>query len=588
MTSAADKKQIDLPVKANMPTALIAGGAGFIGSHLVETLLSQNFKVIVVDNLSTGKRENLKEVITSPNLTFIEADINNYPIQIPDETAIDYCFHIASIEEYRGSNDLSLDTLLVNSLGTRQLLEISKQKKAKFILISEADLYTGAISSSSLRYYFGKIPDNESILSAHEAKRFAEALAFEYYRKFNLPLTIIRLKDVYGARMNFERGDEIASLINEAIKKEPLRLYGDGLKIMNPTFVSDVVFGIVKASLGDFSGEIFILVNPEKVTVESLAKTLNQVAGPLEIEHKKAAGSGSFPFPHFDLENTREKIGWNPKVNLTEGIGSIIQSQQILAAKEEATSVVERKDEEVEIPISEKVEDSVSEKAKENVQAEPVTESKGVEKEVAKAKPKGHLFLRIAVFALSLTLLIATIVYPLTMVGQGSSDGRKSLLAAKADLDNQLNERAVSESLSAQNSFESAEKNLQNVNWLLNMLGLSSNVGSYDHSLAAGASLSAAIRSSAKANQILVDTAGQANLTPAGAKSKLNEALSALYTSRDKLEEAALDLEAVDSSKTLSLFLPDKNFVSGEITSLQNQVGQLITTIEASLAKNSR
>src|SRR3972149_1134124 len=137
----------NLEAKSNAPTALIAGGAGFIGSHLVSILISQNFKVICVDNFSTGKKENLKEVLTSPNFTLLEADINDPKFALPVGVKIDYCFHLASIEDYLDKG-LSLDTLLVNSLGTKQLLEISRQNQAKFILVSAADLYGGAISSS--------------------------------------------------------------------------------------------------------------------------------------------------------------------------------------------------------------------------------------------------------------------------------------------------------------------------------------------------------------------------------------------------------------------------------------------------------
>src|SRR3972149_9445522 len=326
---SAPKTNESSETKNNQPTALVAGGAGFIGSHLVRTLLSQNFSVVCVDNLSTGKKENLKDLLTSPNLTFIQEDINNPSFQLPPELKIDYCFHLASSEEHRASKELSLDTLLVNSLGTRQLLEIARANQAKFILASSADLYSGVISGSSLRFYFGKSPDDESVLSAHEAKRFAEALTFEYFKKFALSVTVVRLKDVYGPKMSFDRSDEIADLLKNALNRQPLKVFGDGLKILNPTFISDVVFGLTKAALGDFNSEIFVLVNPEKITVENFAQTVKLVAGPLEIERKKSEETLDLPFSHLDLENTREKLSWSPKVSLAEGISSVIQSEHL-------------------------------------------------------------------------------------------------------------------------------------------------------------------------------------------------------------------------------------------------------------------
>lgn len=287
------------------------------------------------------KKKNLKEVLTSPNFTLVEADLNDPKFSLPEGVKIDYCFHLASIEDYLNKG-LSLDTLLVNSLGTRQLLEIARSQTAKFILVSAADLYSGAISSSSLRYYFGSTNEQEAVLSAHEAKRFSEALAFEYYKKYKLQLTIIRLKDAYGPRMNLDRGDQISNLFKKALAKETLEVEGDGLKIINPTFVSDIVFGLIKASVGDFSGEIFILVNPEKITLESFAQTLKLVAGPLEIEHTREKESFDFNSQHFDLENTKEKLGWKPKVTLAEGISSVIHQVQIEESKKEPSEDQEK------------------------------------------------------------------------------------------------------------------------------------------------------------------------------------------------------------------------------------------------------
>lgn len=558
MTEAAPKQNSNLKVVNKNPTALVAGGAGFIGSSLCLTLISQNFHVVCVDNLSSGKKDNIKEILTSPNFTFIEADINSKDFKLPEELKIDYCFHLAGIEEYQ--KGMSLDTLLVNSLGTRQLLEIAKNNQAKFILLSSADLYSGAISSSSLRYYFGKSPQGEAVLSAHEAKRFSEALSFEYYKKYDLAVTIIRLKDVYGPKMNLERGDEIADLIKAASEKKTLKIAGDGLKTINPTYVSDIVFGIVKAALGDFNGEIFILVNPEKVTIESFAQTLKLVAGPLEIEHKKEDSTLEIPAPHLDLDNTKEKISWSPKVSLTEGISGVIQGLRLGETSiEEITSQLE----------------------------EGPKEETAVKEEVAKTKKtKTELgkYIRLSIFVLSLILITFTIFYPLGAIGYASYSGTKNLEKSASSLKTNNNQEVIESSLAAQNSFQTAEKNLQYVSWLLKILTETS--PSLDHLFDASGHLAESLRNTAKSSQILIDTADKSNLTKAEAETSLNQALDKLYSAKDKLEVTMLILDTIVWNKIPDKFVPSRDFMYQTTAQTQKEVDQLIEAINKSLGKN--
>ncbi len=568
MTPAAPKKDPNLKEVSKNPTALVAGGAGFVGSHLCSTLVSQNFHVVCVDNLSSGKKENIKDILTSPNFTFIEADINNSGFTLPEGLKIDYCFHLAGIEEYQNQAEMSLDTLLVNSLGTRQLLEIAKSNNAKFILVSSADLYSGAISSSSLRYYFGKAPQGEAVLSVHEAKRFAEALSFEYFKKFNLPVTVLRLKDVYGPRMDLARGDDLSEVLQKAAKKETVVIHGDGLKTINPTYISDVVFAIVKASVGDFNGEIFILVNPEKVTVESFAQTVKLVAGPLEIEHKKENQTLEIPSPHLDLDNTREKLSWRPKVSLAEGISSVIHSLQIAEQKAETSDEMQA------ISIQEL--------------PPKVRLDEGSEK-IAGKKPKTKLskIIRIAIFTCSLLLIVVTVFYPLGTVAFESYFGSQNLQSAENLLENNNTEAALNQAYTAQNSFAAAEQNLLYVSWLLKIVGLADRAANFDHLLNASDKLSESIRSVARANQIVIDAANNANLTKADAEKSLNNALDELNSSKDRLEEATVLLNSVDWSKIPAKIAPKKDFVYQTSASLQKESDQLIAAINKALGKSS-
>ncbi len=557
-TSAFEGKNLES--RNTTPTALVAGGAGFIGSHLVSTLISQNFKVICVDNLSTGKKENLKEVLTSPNFTLLEQDINDPKFVLPEGIKIDYCFHLASIEDYLDKG-LSLDTLLVNSLGTKQLLEIARENQAKFILVSAADLYGGAISSSSLRYYFGKTPTQESILSAHEAKRFSEALAFEYYKKYKVPLTIIRLKDAYGPRMNLNRGDEISNLLYSALNKETLEIPGDGLRVVNPTFVTDIIFGLIKAAVGEFSGEIFILVNPDKVTLESFAQTVKLVAGPLELEHKKDPDSFDFGNQHFDLENTREKLSWRPKVSLAEGISSVVHQVQIEKSKKEATKVEEPKEEQTHSAKTE------------------TKERKGF---------RVTRFIRPVVFVLAAGLLVITIFYPATSFGINSYLGKGRIERSYQNLLNENNEASIAAAFSAQKNFQKAEAELNNLDWLVKIVGLSEPSAATDAILAASASLAEAIRLSGRGNEILLTSSENPNLTAQGAKDRLNDSLDNLYAAEDRLEESKLGLEELSWKKVPTYLLPTEQFLNQSTAFLDKQVKQLIATIEENLAKSSQ
>ncbi len=560
---AAQVKQ-NKPIKNKQPTALVVGGAGFVGSHLCETLISQNFEVICIDNLSTGKKENLKDILSAPNFTFIEANINDPNFRLGEGVKIDYCFHTASIEEYKPNKNISLDTLLVNSLGTRQLLEISKEHKAKFILFSSADLHSGAISSSSLRYYFGKSPEGEEILSTHEAKRFAEALTFEYFKKFDLEALVIRLKDVYGPRMNLDRGDDIANLLKNAVNKENLKVFGDGLNIINPTFISDVIFGTIKASIGNFNGEIFILVNGDKVTLESFAQTIKLVSGPLEIENKKTQDSFELPSYRLDLENTKEKLSWNPKVTLAEGIASVIHSKLIKDSKE--SDKAETKLDEVKIVKAVESEEKTNKIVSESGQ-----------------KSKKAFWLRIAIFSFSLILLTFTIFYPIGSMIASSFLASKDLQDATVDLNLAHNELAVANSLKAQNNFGNAEQSLQNINWLLKIVGLSSYSANLDRVFGASINLAASVRSTAKASQILIDTAVKEDISQEEAQDKLDEALVNLYKSQETIEQGQLLLEEIDWSNIPAVIFAEKTFFSEELSSLSREVDQLISSIEKSL-----
>ena len=301
-------------------TALVAGGSGFVGALICEQLLSKGYRVVCVDNLTSGNKDNVKHLLNTSGFTFVKADINNPDFSIPNEINLDIIFHAAGLEEFSVEKDLSIETLLVNSLGTRVLLELAKSRGAKFVFISSADLYSGVFSSTSLKYYFGKNPENESTFTHNEAKRFAEALVFEYFKNYDITAVIVRVKDLYGPRMNLNSEGGINKLFKQVIYDAKIIIPGDGLKILNPTYVTDAVSGIVKAGLVGAKGEIYNLVNPEKITLVSLAQVVKQVLGYVNITHKGSSEHLDIPYHQLDLSTSIEKLDWRPMIGLADGI----------------------------------------------------------------------------------------------------------------------------------------------------------------------------------------------------------------------------------------------------------------------------
>ena len=311
--------------KDSLPTALVAGAAGFIGSHLCDALVSQNCLVYGLDNWSTGKKDNLIHLLNNENFVFVEHDLN-LPLKI-SLPAIDYIFHLAGIEAYLNGLDVSLETLLVNSLGTRQLLELAKKDKAKFLLGSTIDIYSGFLSATDLNQYFSGDHRREEAYSHHEAKRFSEALIHEYYSRYRLDARVVRLGHLYGPRMSLEAGNEIARLIKAALDNQPLVVGGQGMKILYPTYITDLIYGLTKAMFSQSSaGQIFTLINPQKSTALNFANNLKKALKneALEIEFSPEAAELEPLALSQAVLDSQENLGWQPKVEPEQGLAKTL------------------------------------------------------------------------------------------------------------------------------------------------------------------------------------------------------------------------------------------------------------------------
>lgn len=306
-----------------LPTVLIVGGAGFIGSNLCRLLLSQNCYIICLDNLVTGKKENIEAFLTNKNFQFVKHDLTQ-PLSKLNLPSLDYIFHLAGIESYlaKGSHYLKdLKTLLVNSLGTRNLLELAKKKNCRFLLGSSPYVFEGLISTKELKNYFGKKKDGQSLYSFAEAKRFSETLVFEYFRNYDLDCRIVRILDVYGPGMPLNTNNEIATLFNNLKKGEMLQIPGEGTKIIYPTFIDDLVYGLLKAMFNQGSaGKIYTLADPREITLLNFAYTLRKISDfQVGIEFV-ASMSQQSSVEKEELLKTKRELNWYPKIKLEEGL----------------------------------------------------------------------------------------------------------------------------------------------------------------------------------------------------------------------------------------------------------------------------
>lgn len=361
-----------------MPKVLVAGGASFLGASLCDTLLLQNLEVICLDKLLTGKSENILGLFGRPNFKFIQKDIQS--AIFPD---VDYIFHLAGLEEYLNGINVSLETLETNSLGTRKLLKIAQSCKAKFLLASSIDLYQGFLSKLSLKHYFGLKKEDQRRFSHHEAKRFAEAMVFEFFKKFRVDARIIRLADVYGPMMSLETGTVLGEMITSAVFTKPLVIKGEGLNILHPTFVNDVVYGLIKAMFNEGTkGKIYNLVNPEEATVLQIAYALQGLKPDLKLIFSKEKEELKFPLSKAELLVAQEELGWRPKVPLKAGLQTTLEWFAKGEERREKTRRILKKKKEKLLETTETLEQEIEDLKKK----EPKTEVKEAMKVAEKKK----------------------------------------------------------------------------------------------------------------------------------------------------------------------------------------------------------
>ncbi|MHB8059713.1 MAG: UDP-glucuronic acid decarboxylase family protein [Gaiellaceae bacterium] len=304
-----------------MPTAVVTGGAGFLGSHLCEALLAKGTRVICVDNLDTGNLQNI-EHIRDGGFVFLNHDVTHH---IEIEEGIDFVFHLASPASPIDYARLPLHTLKVGSYGTHNSLGLAKFKRARFLLASTSEVYGDPLIHPQPESYWGNVNPIGPRGVYDEAKRYAEALTMAYHRQQGVDTSIVRIFNTYGPRMRSFDGRAVPTFIRQALADKPLTVFGDGSQTRSFCYVDDLVRGLILLAESD-EHEPVNIGNPIEMTLLELARAVVKVTGSASEIVYEALPEDDPQVRKPDITRARELLGWEPQVGLEEGLGYLLES----------------------------------------------------------------------------------------------------------------------------------------------------------------------------------------------------------------------------------------------------------------------
>ena len=303
------------------PISVVTGGAGFLGSHLTDRLLAEGHRVIGLDNFLTGNEANIEHLAKNENYKLIRQDVSNH-ISLPDD--VDFVFHFASPASPIDYLEHPIPTLKVGALGTHNTLGLAKAKGATFLLASTSECYGDPLVHPQREDYWGNVNPIGPRGVYDEAKRFAEAMTMAYHRYHHLDTKIVRIFNTYGPRMRLRDGRVVPALIGQALKGEPLTIFGDGSQTRSFCYVSDLIDGIFKLALSDFHEPVNI-GNPREMTIKQFAEEIQRITGtsspieyrPLPVDDPKVRQP--------DITRARSILHWEPRVDFEDGIRKAIE-----------------------------------------------------------------------------------------------------------------------------------------------------------------------------------------------------------------------------------------------------------------------
>jgi UDP-glucuronate decarboxylase len=305
--------------------AVVAGGAGMIGSSLCETLLRKGHEVICLDNLSTGRIENVEPLSRHPRFHFIHHDVT---CELPDLLAADRVFHLASPASPVGYSRLPIETMLANSEGTRRLIGLARRHGARFLFCSTSEIYGDPQVHPQTETYRGNVSSIGPRSTYDESKRYGEAMTMAYVRSYGLDGRIVRIFNTYGPYADAQDGRVVVNFIGQALRGEPMTIYGDGMQTRSLCYVSDLVDGLIGVMESERTrGEVVNLGNPDEHTVLEIAEIVRQLthsASPFIFTPPAVADDPRVRRPNID--KARSLTGWAPSTPLEDGLRVMIRA----------------------------------------------------------------------------------------------------------------------------------------------------------------------------------------------------------------------------------------------------------------------
>jgi dTDP-glucose 4,6-dehydratase len=299
---------------------VITGAAGFIGSHLAETLLDRDYTVVGIDNLLTGATENISHLVNR-DFTFIKHDVTNYMYV---EGPVDFVLHWASPASPIDYLELPIPTLKVGALGTHKALGLAKAKGARFVLASTSEVYGDPLEHPQKETYWGNVNPVGPRGVYDEAKRFAEAMTMAYHRYHGLDTKIVRIFNTYGPRMRLNDGRAVPAFMSQVLHHEDLTVFGDGSQTRSFTYITDLVDGIIRLMLSQENDPVNI-GNPVEMTIKEIAETIIRMTGSTSRIVYKPLPTDDPKQRRPDITRARTLLGWEPKVQLEAGLGKTIE-----------------------------------------------------------------------------------------------------------------------------------------------------------------------------------------------------------------------------------------------------------------------
>jgi dTDP-glucose 4,6-dehydratase len=303
-----------------MPRAVITGAAGFIGSHLSETLLNRGWSVVGIDNLLTGSVDNIAHLSTK-EFTFVKHNVTNY---INVEGPVDLVLHWASPASPIDYLELPIPTLKVGALGTHNALGLAKAKNARFVLASTSEVYGDPLEHPQKETYWGNVNPVGPRGVYDEAKRFAEAITMAYHRYHGLDTKIVRIFNTYGPRMRLNDGRAVPAFMSQALRGEDVTIFGTGTQTRSFCYVTDLVDGILRLAESKENDPVNI-GNPHEMTIEEIARTIIRMADSKSQIVYRSLPEDDPKVRQPDITRARTLLGWEPKVALEEGLTKTLE-----------------------------------------------------------------------------------------------------------------------------------------------------------------------------------------------------------------------------------------------------------------------